>query len=155
MHLIYGVKTSKSFPRVKSPDSFTRSPNEKHYSYEQESLKLLDDVIIPYVEMEREKLELQTKAALTIMDVFKGQMTTPVLQKIASNNIQLVKVPPNLTHIYQPLDVTVNGAAKQFMKRKFVDWCARQIVTEMNKGTDVEEIDVPVKLSVMKPLHAS
>lgn len=45
--------------------------------------------------------------------------------------------------------------AKQFMKRKFVDWYARQIVTEINKARDVEEIDVPMKLSIMKPLHAS
>ena len=32
---------------------------------------------------------------------------------------------------------------------------ARQIVTKMNKDTDVEQIDVQMKLSVMKPLHAS
>ena len=41
------------------------------------------------------------------------------------------------------------------MKRKFVDWYARQIVTEMNKGTDVEQIRLQMKLSVMQPLHAS
>ena len=94
------------------------------------------------------------QAALIIMDVFKGQITTPVLQKIALNNMQLVKVPPNLSHIHQPCDVTMNWSAKQFVKIKFVDH-ARQIVTEMNKGTDVKEIDVQMKLSVMKPLHAS
>ena len=66
--------------------------------------------------MKREKLGLPTQAAFIIMGVFKNQMTTLALQKFASNNIQLVKVPPHLTHIHQPLDVTVNGAAKQFMK---------------------------------------
>ena len=60
----------------------------KHYSNEYESLKLLDDVIILYVVMEREKLKLPTQAALIIMDVFKRLMTTSVLQKTASNNIQ-------------------------------------------------------------------
>ena len=89
------------------------------------------------------------------MDVFRGQMTTPVIEKLTSNNIQLVKVPPNLTHIYQPLDVTVNGAAKQFMKKKSVEWYAKQIIAEMNKGTAIENIDVKMKLSTMKPLHAS
>ena len=38
--------------------------------------------------MEREKLKLPTQAALIIMDVFKRLMTTSVLQKTASNNIQ-------------------------------------------------------------------
>ena len=154
MQLIYGGKTSKSLPRVSFPQEFTLSVNEKHYSNEQESLKLLDDVIIPYIEKERGKLQLPTQAALLIMDVFRGQMTNSVIEKLASNNIQLVKVPANLTHIYQPLDATVNGAAKQFMKKKFVGWYAKQIVTEMNKGTAVENIDVKMKLSIMKPLHA-
>ena len=36
-----------------------------------------------------------------------------------------------------------------------VDWYARQIVTEMSKCTDVEEIDVQMKLSAVKPLYAS
>ena len=148
-------KTLKSFPRVKFQYSFTLSANEKHFSKEQESLKLLDDFIISYVETEGEKLELPTQAALIIMDVFKGHMTTLVVQKIALNNNQLVKAPPNLTYIYQPLDVTANGAAKQFMKRKFVDWYSRQIVTKMNKGADAEEIDLQMKLSLLESLHAS
>ena len=66
MQLIYGGKTSKSLPRVEFPDSFTLSVNEKHYSNEQESLKLLDEVIIPYVTSEREKLQLPIQPALFI-----------------------------------------------------------------------------------------
>ena len=135
MQPTYGSKTLNSFPRVRFPACFAFCANEKHCSNEQESPRLLDDVIIPCVKMKRKKLELPKQAALIIMDVFKRQMSTPFLQKIASNNIQLVKVPPNLTHIYQPLDVTVNCAAKQFIKRKFVDWHVGQIVTEKKKGT--------------------
>ena len=84
----------------------------------QESLKLLNDVIIPYVEMERGKLELATQAALITMDVFKGKITTLALKKVSWNNIQLLKVPPNLSHIYQPLNVTVNGSAKDTHSEK-------------------------------------
>ena len=116
--------TSKSFPQVKFPNSLTLSANGIHSSNEQECLKLLDDVIIPYVKKEKEKLELPKQTALIIliiMNVFKGKMTTSVLQNVASNNIQLVKVPPSITHIYQPLDVILNGTAKQFL-----DWYAAQ-----------------------------
>ena len=33
------------------------------------------------------------------------------------NDTQLASVLPNLEHIYLPLDVTANGAAKHFMKK--------------------------------------
>ena len=49
----------------------------------------------------------------------------------------------------------MNDAAKNFLKRKFVDWYARQLVSEMNQGTDVKGIDVQIKLAIMKPSHAS
>ena len=81
VQLIYGGKTSKSLPRVNFPKSFSLSANPKHYSNEQESIKVLEEIIIPYVKKERERLGMEKdQAALLIMDVFKGQMTSPVLK---------------------------------------------------------------------------
>ena len=51
--LIYGGKTKQSLPRFKFPEAFTLSVNEKHYSNTAESLKLLNEVIIPYIESVR------------------------------------------------------------------------------------------------------
>ena len=76
MGLIYRGKTSRSFPRFKFPNSFTPSASEKHYSNKEESSKQLDEVIIPYVEVERKKLQLSTQATLITLNVLKGQMTT-------------------------------------------------------------------------------
>jgi len=77
MQLIYGGKTKKSLPRVKFPSSFSLSANPKHYSNEEESVKILEEIIIPYVKDNRKKLKLQKDhKALLIMDVFKGQMTS-------------------------------------------------------------------------------
>ncbi len=45
-------------------------------------------------------------------DVFRGQMTDTVKSKLASLCIELVRVPANMTHFFQPLDFTVNGSAK-------------------------------------------
>ena len=101
MQLIYGGKTKKSFPRVKFPDSFSLSANEKHFSNTQESLKLLDEIIIPYIQKEREMLQLpHDQPALLIIDVFSGQMTDPVIEKIRENSIKLVKLPPNMTQLF-------------------------------------------------------
>ena len=55
------------------------------------------------------------------MDVFKGQMTDKVIGFLFDNSLLHEKVPANMTHYFQPLDLTVNGAAKQFMKKKFVE----------------------------------
>ena len=81
VQLIYGGKTSKSLPRVNFPKSFSLSANPKHYSNEQESIKVLEEIIISYYKKERERLGMvKDQAALLIMDVFKGQITRPVLK---------------------------------------------------------------------------
>ena len=119
VQLIYGGKTSKSLPRVNFPKSFSLSANPKHYSNEQESIKVLEEIIIPYVKKERERLGMEKdQAALLIMDVFKGQMTSPVLKVLSNNNILLQSVPTNFTYLFQPLDV--EGGPNGFVKRKFV-----------------------------------
>ena len=157
LQLIYGGKTLKSLPRVKFPSSFSLSANPKHYSNEEEAIKVLDEVIIPYVKAERESLELAVDhTALLIMDVFKGQMTERVLQVLSDNNIILQTVPANLTYLFQPLDVQggPNGYAKRLMKKKFTDWYADQITRAMDDGQEIDSIDIPLKLSIIKPLHA-
>ena len=122
MQLIYGGKTERSIPRVKFPNSFSLSANEKHFSNTLESLKLLDEIVIPYIEKERANLQLpDDQPALLIIDVFSGQMTDPVIEKIRENSIKLLKVPANMTQLFQPLDLTVNGAAKTFIKRRFTE----------------------------------
>ena len=66
------------------------------------------------------------------------------------------KVPANLTYLFQPLDVQggPNGHAKRFMKKKFTLWYADQVKSELDKGKKTEEIDISMKLSILKPLHA-
>ena len=125
MQLIYASKTKKCLPRAHFPSSFSLSLNPKHYSNEEESVKVLNDIVIPYVVTEREKLGLnEVQAALLIMDVFKGQMTDTVLNVLANNNILFQSVPANFTYLFQPLDVHggPNGFEKRLMKKKFSDW---------------------------------
>ena len=84
-------------------------------------------------------------------------MTDPVKEIFKRNNIILQKVPANLTYLFQPLDVQggPNGYAKRFMKKKFTLWYADQVQRAMDAGKLMEEIDIDLKLSVLKPLHAS
>ena len=86
MQLIYGGKTTQRFPRFKFADSFSLSANSKHFSNTEGSLKLLDEIVILYVESERKRLNLeQTQFALIILDVFRRQMTHQVINKLPEN----------------------------------------------------------------------
>ena len=60
----------------------------------------------------------------------------------------------NMIRFYQPLDLPVNGYAKKFMSRKFNSWCTDQINLPLEKGDPIDKVDVKLRLSLMKPLHA-
>ena len=118
-------------------------------------MKLLDD-IIPYVKRERANLGLgENQYALLVLDVFKGQMTEPVTKKMKDNHILFVRVPANMTNIFQPLDLTVNGSFKALMKSKFTEWYSKEISKQLQKKIPMEDIEIKLKVSVLKPLHAS
>ena len=117
----------------------------------------MEEIIIPYVKKERERLGMEKdQAALLIMDVLKGQMTSPVLKFLSNNNILLQSVPANFTYLFQPLDIQggPNGFVKRLMKIKFTDWYASQITLATKERKELETIEVSLKLSNIKPLHA-
>ena len=87
------------------------------------------------------------------MDVFKGQMTTAILNMLKANSIFLTKVPANMTNLYQPLDLTVNKYAKSFMKRMFTEWFALKICEALESGKAPAEIEVKMNLSILKLLQ--
>ena len=156
MQLIYGGKTKRSLPPVKFPENFSLSANQKAYSNEEESIKVINEVVIPYLCAKKEELNLPTnQPSLLIFDVFRGQMTDRVLNLLKVNNIFIVKVPSNMTHIFQPLDLSTNGWAKTFMKNKFSLWYAEKIQMHLNYGVPLEEISIKFLLSTLKPLHAT
>ena len=87
------------------------------------------------------------------MDVFCGQMTEKVLEKIKCTKIFPVRVPAKMTHIFQPLDVTVHGYFKQYMKEKFSTWYSEQISLALENGEKFENINISFKITVLKPLY--
>ena len=87
--------------------------------------------------------------ALAIFYIFKGQCTERVFRMLEDNNILYVIVPSNCTDILQPLDLSVNKSAKDFMKSKFQEWYGGIIYKQLDR---IEEVDM--RLPVMKPLTA-
>ena len=157
IQLIYGGKTIKSIPAVSFPSDFVISVNKQHYSNEKEALNKLENIIIPYVEQQRVSLNLAfDHPALIIMDVFKGQMTCVVRELIRKYHILLEKAPANLTYLLQPLNVQggPNGCVKHFMKKKFTLWYSNQVIRALDEGKDMKDVEISLKLPIVKPLHA-
>ena len=61
-------------------------------------------------------------------------------------------MPANCTDRLQPLDLSVNKQAKEFLRRKFQGWFAEQIDRKL-ESSDNSPVDM--RLSIMKPLGAS
>ena len=155
MQLIYGGKTKKCLPCFKFPEKFSLGYNETHCSNEKEVCKFTEEILKPYIKqvIERDNLPID-QTALVIMDVFKGQVTPMVLDLYKDSNIVVVQVPANMTNSLQPLDLTVNGYVKRFMRAKFNSWYSSQLRRQVDEGKPLQDIDVPLRLSILKPFHA-
>ena len=133
------------------------SYNESHWSNEKESLKLLKEVINPYVEKVKEEMGLPIEQkALLIWDAFKGQQSQVITDALDNYNLVTVMVPKNLTHLLQPLDLTRNGSFKKMEKAAFRDYFTNTITRELeiDPEKDVTTIKVDLTLSTLKPIHA-
>ena len=60
-----------------------------------------------------------------------------------------------MTHFFQSLDLTVNGEAKRFMKDEFTMWYSAEIQKKMEARGNDGDIEIDLRLSVLKPLHAN
>ena len=62
-----------------------------------------------------------------------------------------------MMHLLQPLDLTTNGVAKKMEKKDFSEYFTSAITQAMlkNPNINVTTIEVDLKLSTLKPLHAA
>ena len=68
----------------------------------------------------KEKLQLSSDyPTLLLYDNFKGQCIEKLLKLLDANNVSIVLIPPNCTDRLQPLDVSVNKAAKELLQNSF------------------------------------
>ena len=58
-----------------------------------------------------------------------------------------------MTNDYQPLDLTTNKWAQEFLKTKFLQWYSEQIQNALDSGKVIEDIEVKVLSSVMTPVQ--
>ena len=92
-------------------------------------------------------------ACLVIFDTFRGQCTERILSKLEENNVCIVIIPANCTDRLQPLDLSVNKAAKEFLRTQFSNWYSDQICNQLCRGVKPAK-SIYLRLSIVKPLGA-
>ena len=144
VQLVYEGKTIKCHPAVEFPKGWHMIHTSNHWCNEETIINYNESVIVPYMTQKRRQLGLDLKhTRLVILDEFKGQTTSRVLNLLQSNDLMYVIVPPNCTDWLQPLDVSVNQAAKQFLQSKFENWYADSIACcPENIYKDIEPVDM-------------
>ena len=154
MQLIYEGKTSPCLPKdVEFPKEFDVTFTLNHWSNEEKSKQLLDNVIFPYLKKKHDLGLPGYQISLLIYDVFIGQTTKNIKGYIEENECVIVYVPNNMTQYFQLLDLTVKAVVKHFLRDKFYLWYANEVKKQPGKETKVYEINIPLKLSILKPIH--
>ena len=92
--------------------------------------------------------------ALIITGTFKGQGNDTLKKLCAENNCDVIVPHNNLTNKFQPLDLSIDKAAKSFIQNKCNDWFADQVFTQHQNGKDPNDVEISSKLSDLKPIHA-
>ena len=88
--------------------------------------------------------------ALLLFDNFKAQCTQQLLTLLDDCFINVLLVPPNCTDRLQPMDISVNKPAKDFLHAEFKSWYAKQVCSQFQGESEKASIDM--RLSVVKPL---
>ena len=155
--LIYTGKTERSLPDFAFPDGFSLAFSQKHWSNETEIIRLIEDLLVPYIEKVKEKKALpQSQKSSLVWDAFKTQSTPKVMDTLSSYGIESVMVPKNITHLLQPSDLTKNSSFKKYEKRAFSEYFTSCIMEALTNypDRDLKTIKVDLHVSTLKPRQA-
>ena len=142
LQLIYAGKTSRCHPKFKFPPEWHITHSQKHWSNEETMIQHVDNIILPYVERTREMLDREEAPALVIMDNFKGQITAKINKLLEDNNIHVCLLPANTTDLLQPLDISVNKPAKEFLRKRFQLWYSEKVLEQVHEEDDIDAIEI-------------
>lgn len=157
--VIYQGKTARSHPKYQFPGDWDITHSPKHWSTEETMVEYIENIVVPYVEKVRDDLDTPEKAALVVMDNFKGQVTSKVTALLERHNIHTCLLPPNTTDVMQPMDISVNKSAKAFLKNKFEAWYASEVMKQF-KGKEVQDLEgmdfqpIDMSMQVIKEVGA-
>ena len=154
MQILYQGKTDRSHPKYAFPDGFDIYHTPNHWANEETCLRFFQKIIFPYINKVRKEIGAPSQKAVVLMDNFSGQTTTALLEKVEEEGIVVITIPAGTTDRLQPLDVSTNKAAKDFLREKFRQWYAEEVEKQLQIGTAAEAIQINMGMAVMKEVGA-
>ena len=140
--LIYEGKTEQCLLQYKFPSSWHTTHTDNHWSNEITMTQYVEMIIVPYINNKRKELKLSHhQPALLIFDNFKAQITSSLLKLLDSHNVDVVLLPANCTDRLQPLDLSINKPAKDFLHSKFQEWYAKELCSQLQGESEAHPID--------------
>lgn len=129
--VLAGTKTGKFLPHqiiysgksaqcLRFPSNWHITHTENHWANEKTTEDYIKFILLPYVD--QDLMLPKDYPGLLIFDRFKGQCTNRILSLLNDNHFRITIVPPNCTDRLQPLDISVNKAVKEFLRKKFQQW---------------------------------
>ena len=61
---------------------------------------------------------------------------------------------PNMTNLFQPLDITVNRYAKRYIRNLYSAYYTGEVCKQLDCSVAPCEVKINLKLSKLKPMHA-
>ena len=150
IQLVYGGKTEKCHPRYDFPTDWhiTHSPN--HWANTATTIEWIEHILVPFLEKKKQDLQIPPEQpSLCILDLFRAHRVEEVIDVFKKHNIRVTFVPGGCTGEVQPLDLSGNV---EFKAELNTSWYASQITDQPD---DSAPIKIDVRLSALKPLHAS
>jgi len=117
VQLIYKGKTNRCHPCYNFPPDWDITHASRHWSIEETMIQYVNNIFVPYFERIRQLFN-EDKPALVIMDNFTEVLT----ELLESHRIHTCLIPPSTIDRLQPMDISVNKPAKNFLKKQFEMW---------------------------------
>ena len=154
--IIYQGKTDLCHPKCKFPEGWIVTHSENYWSNEHTMQEYAENVLIPCVESVVDEYPLNRKdqKALCFFDVFAAHRTDSFKDRLDDNDIKIRFVPASCTGEMQPLDVAGNDEFKR--KILLQTGILMNLLSKgMKLGKAASDVKIDIKLSNIKPIHAS
>jgi hypothetical protein len=155
--VIYHGKTARcQAPASLFPDSWNITHQNNHWSNYITKIEYINQILIPYSLMIKKENDYpKSMRTILIYDHHTSNFHEDVQRAFRDNGFASVLVPACMTDEYQPLDRCGINIFKKTLNKSFNIWYSNEIGKQMDNGINVNDIQVDLSLSRIKPLHAS